>query len=207
MAWRLANSLVTLRNQVNAAYPNRDKASDGTIGDAAHAGTVSDHNPNSAGVVTAFDIDSDLNGGNIWDLANSIKTDPRVKYLIVNRQIYINGWQPYNGPDPHTSHLHVSVGNDYDNPKEWNIGGANDMAWKETAEELQAIATQLTAERDAWKKNAEVLQPIATQLDKERNDWKAAAEKVQAIATELTNRLNNSEDKKKLDEIKKLLEI
>lgn len=46
MAWRLAGSLVTFRDQLNAAFPNRSKISDGFIGDAAHQaqGSASDHN-------------------------------------------------------------------------------------------------------------------------------------------------------------------
>lgn len=33
---RIANSLARLRDQINSAYPNRDKASDGWIDDAAY---------------------------------------------------------------------------------------------------------------------------------------------------------------------------
>jgi len=42
MSWRLARSLEPLRNEVNAAAPNRSKASDGTIGDTAHSSRASD---------------------------------------------------------------------------------------------------------------------------------------------------------------------
>ena len=126
MGWRLANSLVTLRNQVNRAYPYRSKASDGTIGDAAHAGTVSDHNPNSAGVVTAFDITHDpANGLDIAQLSQTLADtrDNRIKYIIRNRQILIPpnwGWQIYSGSDPHTNHLHISV-TSYDDAREWQL--------------------------------------------------------------------------------------
>ena len=34
MAWRVGASLLTLRDQVNAAWPNRSRASDGTIGES-----------------------------------------------------------------------------------------------------------------------------------------------------------------------------
>jgi len=37
MAWRTAKSLIICRDQINQVAPNRSKASDGTIGDAAHA--------------------------------------------------------------------------------------------------------------------------------------------------------------------------
>ncbi len=56
---RLVPAGVTLRAQVNTRWPNRDKASDGWIGDAAHAARVSDHNPDSQGWVHAIDIDKD----------------------------------------------------------------------------------------------------------------------------------------------------
>lgn len=125
--WRLAYSLETLRDQVNAAWPNRDRSSDGAIGDAAHAATPSDHNPNAAGVVCAYDIDTDLDG---TDDSSSTAMDllverirlaphPDIKYLIYRGRMFSAYardpyppfvWRPYTGADPHTSHAHVSVG-------------------------------------------------------------------------------------------------
>lgn len=141
--WRLAESLVVLRNQLNAAYPNRSRASDGGIGDAAHQaqGSASDHNPwfkdgNGVGVVTAFDFTHDPDNGVDIDKLSDILTssrDPRIKYLVANGLILIPfqqpwaseygwHWQDYEG-DPHVSHLHISVNtNDYDNTNPWNIG-------------------------------------------------------------------------------------
>ena len=55
----LAPSLVQLRNEINRRWPNRDKTSDGWIGDPAHQATKSDHNPDSKGCVHALDIDKD----------------------------------------------------------------------------------------------------------------------------------------------------
>ncbi|HEX6903316.1 MAG TPA: DNA/RNA non-specific endonuclease [Thermoanaerobaculia bacterium] len=125
VAWRVAKSLLALRNQVNAKAPRRSKASDGTIGDAAHATRNSDHNPwvrdGAMGVVTAMDITHDpANGCDAGALAEAIRAsrDARVKYIIWNRRIasssVIGGvaawtWRPYTGSNPHSKHVHISV--------------------------------------------------------------------------------------------------
>lgn len=136
---RLANSLVKLRDQVNAKFPNRNKASDGWIGDAAHAASASDHNPNGAGVVCALDItNSPQTGFDVHAMADRLRVNrhPDLKYIISNRRIagaWTNwAWAPYYGSNPHSAHAHFSVGrgNDgqstppYDDASDWNIGGA-----------------------------------------------------------------------------------
>lgn len=133
MAWRLAKSLDKLRNQVNAAYPGRNKASDGTIGDAAHRAGQSDHNPDKNGVVRALDLTHDMSSGmDAGALANAIieSRDPRVSYLIWNKKILVPSWpsgwtwQAYNGDNPHTKHIHISVHGNFDDTKDWRIGMA-----------------------------------------------------------------------------------
>lgn len=134
MTWRLAGSLIELRNQVDAAWPGRNKGSDGTIGDAAHQATQSDHNPDRNGVVCAFDITQDpAHGADMEALADAIRAHPHpaVQYLIFNRRIAnadIGGfaWRPYNGTSPHTEHLHVSVrhGAIADNGTAWSLPNA-----------------------------------------------------------------------------------
>lgn len=120
---RLAESLVTLRAQADAAWPGRSKASDGWIGDAAHQATASDHNPNAAGVVCAFDLTHDPDHGvDIGVIFQAIYDAPQpdVKYIIANGQIAFPhrstapGIYPYGGSDPHTGHLHTSVGVGHD---------------------------------------------------------------------------------------------
>jgi hypothetical protein len=114
----LSKSGETLRNQINRAFPDRDKRSDGWIGDARHSATKSDHNPCvSTGAVRAIDVDSDLGGAanNAHYLANQLrilgKTDKRISYVIYNGKIASRimfwKWRKYSGY-PHTSHIHIS---------------------------------------------------------------------------------------------------
>ena len=133
MAWRLAKSLGVLRDQVNSLYPNRSKVNDGTIGDASHSATVSDHNPNADGVVTAMDITHDpshgLDAGKLAEILR-LNKDHRIKYIISNRRIASSlvspwVWRPYNGVNPHEEHVHISVMGDkelYDDIHVWHIG-------------------------------------------------------------------------------------
>jgi peptidoglycan hydrolase-like protein with peptidoglycan-binding domain len=135
MSWRLAKSLDKLRQQINAEWPDRDKDSDGTIGDAAHAATKSDHNPDAGGVVRALDITDDPKGGPsaAW-LAEVLRAsqDPRISYIISNGRIASSypahgaqpwAWRPYSGLNAHRSHVHISVvaGKAGDSVKAWTI--------------------------------------------------------------------------------------
>ena len=134
MNWRVAKSLLALREQINEMAPTRNKGSDGAIGDAAHASRASDHNPHvrdgAMGVVTALDITHDpANGVDAGKLAEILRAsaDPRVKYIISNKRIANPGqpWRAYTGANPHTKHFHVSVKatkSDYDSEAPWKIG-------------------------------------------------------------------------------------
>jgi len=104
----LAPALATLRTQINDMWPNRSKASDGWIGDAAHAARVSDHNPDSRGIVHALDIT--VQGIDKAAVISAAQADPRTKYIISDRRIWqpSTGWQPYTGSNPHTQHVHIS---------------------------------------------------------------------------------------------------
>ena len=119
MAWRLAKSLETLRTQVNGRWPNRSKASDGTVGDLAHAARPSDHNPDARGIVHALDITHDpAHGLDAGKLAEMLlrRQDPRLKYAISNRRIgsgpagpQPGEWRKYTGLNAHEKHCHISV--------------------------------------------------------------------------------------------------
>ena len=128
MSWTLAPALVTLRRQVDAAFPARSKASDGTIGDTAHSARRSDHNPDGHGVVRAVDITHDPDGGvDCRLLAGQLAAsgDERIKYVIWDRRIWSpgradEGWRGYHGANGHTHHLHLSVTGSNDG-RPWNL--------------------------------------------------------------------------------------
>jgi hypothetical protein len=152
MAWRLAGSLVVLFDEVNRAAPNRSKASDGTIGDEAHATRDSDHNPyiidsNGMGVVRAANITHDPGSGcNCRIIAERARKlgangDPRIRYVIFEGKIASASsspawaWRPYGGSNGHYMHVHVSVSESsrgYDDRRPWGVyellRGEDDMA-------------------------------------------------------------------------------
>lgn len=136
MAWRLAESLKTLRQQVNLAFPERSKVSDGSIGNEEHASRSSDHNPwvhdGKIGVVTAIDLTHDpKHRFDSYQFAEALRKskDSRIKYIISNRRICSPdqkawAWRPYKGKNPHDHHCHVSVKSDkasYDSTKSWDF--------------------------------------------------------------------------------------
>lgn len=118
----LAQSLVGFRASINAAFPKRDKSSDGWIGDASHAARVSDHNPcwtctgRQHGIVRAIDVDVDDN-----DAGHDLRTEVlkaaighrAVWYVISNGIIYSRtyGWKAraYTGENGHFHHVHTSL--------------------------------------------------------------------------------------------------
>ena len=143
MAWRVARSLEVLAAEVHAISP---KTTIYFIGDAAHQARPSDHNPNPAGVVCAEDI---MEGHtDLAALAEQIRTSshPDLAYLIYDRRIANRKtgfrWTNYAGTDPHTNHIHVSVGvgtdgnrvPPYDDLKPWGIAEGEDMTPAESTE-------------------------------------------------------------------------
>jgi hypothetical protein len=107
-----------LREQIDDAFPDRDRTSDGWVGDARHAARKSDHNPDAAGIVRAIDVDADFrsHASEAFDLADQLRilarSDKRIAYLIFNGKIAswrMNyNWRLYKGINPHKKHIHIS---------------------------------------------------------------------------------------------------
>ena len=116
---KLCKAGVQLREQIDDAFPDRDRASDGWLGDAKHAARRSDHNPSIPdGWVRAIDIDADLRShkSEAFDLADQLRllarSDKRISYIIFNGKIasYKRNykWRKYTGINPHKTHIHIS---------------------------------------------------------------------------------------------------
>ena len=112
-----------LREQFDDTYPDRDRRSDGWIGDLRHSARPSDHNPDpKAGmVVRAIDIDRDVHKSGKPDLMPDIadqlrlaakKGEKRISYIIFAGRIASPRmgwrWRKYSGSNPHNAHCHVS---------------------------------------------------------------------------------------------------
>lgn len=111
MGWKLAPAIQAYVAAVNIAFPNRSKASDGGIGDAAHRRSKSAHNPDKFGFVCAYDITS--KGVDVDRIKECVINDWRTHYFIYNRTIYSRTYgfepYPYRGSNPHIEHCHLSI--------------------------------------------------------------------------------------------------
>lgn len=93
-----------------ARWPGRNTDSDGIMGDSAHQNRHSDHNDGNA-----YDLTHDpAHGVDCQVLSRQVINDARVTYVIWNHHIYnrsraAEGWRDYNGANPHTRHMHVSI--------------------------------------------------------------------------------------------------
>lgn len=121
MSCACAPALVVLRDQLDARWPSRSRASDGCCASSAHhqQNPTSDHEPDRSGYAHAFDVTNDpAHGVNGDVLVSLLMTDARVKYIIWQRRIWFPrakpggrpaGWSAYTGANPHTKHVHVSI--------------------------------------------------------------------------------------------------
>lgn len=131
MTCRAAPACRAVLDQADALWPHRKRASDGICASAAHhqQNPTSDHEPDAHGIAHAVDLTHDPAHGCDVDgfFADLIaRREPRVKYLIRNRQITrsykTNASQPepwtpqaYTGPNPHEKHGHISVWTEHEN--------------------------------------------------------------------------------------------
>jgi len=111
-----------LREQFDDSFPDRDRRSDGWIGDLRHSARPSDHNPDrETGIVRAIDVDRDVHKSGkpdlMPDIADQIRLaakagEKRVSYIIFAGRIASSRlgwrWRSYKGSNPHNHHLHVS---------------------------------------------------------------------------------------------------
>jgi hypothetical protein len=111
-----------LREQFDDTFPDRDRRSDGWIGDLRHSARPSDHNPDkTSGVVRAIDVDRDVHKSGKPDLMPDIadqlriaakKGEKRISYIIFAGRIASPRmgwrWRKYSGSNPHNAHCHVS---------------------------------------------------------------------------------------------------
>ena len=116
----LSKAAVQLREQIDDAYENRSRKSDGWIADLRHQlRGKSDHIPDSkTAVVRAIDVDARLcddKGASAY-LADQIrqyaKNYGRISYVIhlgmIASPILNYKWRRYRGYNPHNHHIHIS---------------------------------------------------------------------------------------------------
>ena len=132
-AWVLVPCLVALRAEFNIAGPRRDKSSDGSIGDTAHASSSSDHNPDETGATPYEDSDRinevhaiDVDDSGPWEpgfdfddavegirLRHQRGEDDRLQNIIRNGRIASRSWgwdwRAYTGANAHREHCHFSA--------------------------------------------------------------------------------------------------
>ena len=135
---RLSKAGVQLREQLDDCYPDRNRSSDGWIGDARHSKTKSDHNPDKDGWVRALDVTTNLGShtDEMHRLVEQIRKYGRKKltYIIFDGKIASRKtlwrWRPYKGINPHRTHAHFSFKKKADNDRSfWNIpmlGGSDE---------------------------------------------------------------------------------
>jgi hypothetical protein len=133
MAAVLTKGLTKVRAEFNTVFEDREKFTDGWLGDSSHASGTSGHNPDRTGraeyrdgdsldEVRAIDVDKDLVPGSRTDwmelvvqyLVKKARAGGYIpfRYLIYKRRIWRrnNDWktETYTGANTHDEHLHAS---------------------------------------------------------------------------------------------------
>lgn len=131
MAWEVVPNLDEGKDQLDERFPNRDKTSDGGIGNQAHAVSTSSHNPDLTGrpehrdgdakdEVRARDFDADLKDPDfamedvvqLWVRMARSGAMWWIRYIIFNGRIWHrrDGFttRVYTGSNKHDKHVHVN---------------------------------------------------------------------------------------------------
>lgn len=180
--WELVPCGQQLRLEVNALAPNRDKTTDGTIGNAAHQLHISSHNDDEVGRVPIRDADS-KHEVHAWDADKDLREpgltmqmivdhvvdrcrrglEDRLRYVIYNRRICSasNGWKwrAYAGDNAHTEHAHFDfsyVTKLEADRRSWRL---EDIPVAMTAADKNWVAEQIDKRADALE--ATILKAIA----------------------------------------------
>jgi len=175
MGWRLGGALVRYRSEVDAVYPQRDKRSDGTVGDLAHRaeGSASEHNPDPDSTVDAWDMDTNLRTDHdpaaIEHLKRQFQAHPAAQLWIHNRQIADRrrGWkrEPYYGPNPHDSHIHWEANDQHqDSQQPWGVAMLDDADRRAIRQEARAGFLGAEIGRGTGIDTGEALHEIRTRL-------------------------------------------
>ena len=163
-------------NEADVLWPDRIDASDGIMGDPAHAARVSDHNDGNA-----VDLTHDPKGGvDCNALAEQLRVkakagrDARIKYIIWNDRISSEvddwAWRPYqpqnSGRNKHEHHMHVSIhATRRDDVSPWFVKKKEGFVMDEDAKKAFAdLVTRVNAVA------SEVRQVKATVVAHETND-------------------------------------
>ena len=195
--WSFAPALLRLVEQLDKACPGRATKCDGSIASHQHYenNPHSDHDPHyfkrEGNLVTAVDIthneEKGIHCAYLWDALVASK-DKRVKYIIFNHKIVNDerfthhtigarrrgAWNPgpYDGSDPHTGHIHISVwGDQAGNTDEWAM-----PEWF-TAPERKAYVARL----EAAKKRVDATDPPPRTLAEDTAAVRAEADNPQLV--------------------------
>lgn len=171
MSWAVVPCLDEGRDQLNARFPNRDKTSDGAIGNQEHAVAPSSHNPDKTGLpehrdgdskneVRARDFDADLRDPSGITMRRVVQlwvTKARegklwwVRYIIFEGLIYHkrDNYQArtYTGSNKHNQHVHVNSDftNDADEVRNtnWHLNELGAPAPKPHIPEMLVVDNEL----------------------------------------------------------------
>jgi hypothetical protein len=171
MAWVLTRGLKTFSAELDAVFPNREKYTDGSIGDSSHSGSTSGHNPDRTGNAEYRDGDAKDEVRAIdrdKDLRSTVTMEQLIQYLVrLGRMgVYLpfryfiyrgriwrksTGWKTevYTGANNHNEHAHFS--GDYSQKADEWTGSLGLASLIEGEDDMATISqTDFNTRMDAW---------------------------------------------------------